>query len=144
MGFSAAVRRCFSAYVTFSGRATRPEVWYFVLFCLIGGILFTILDLALFGTTVIRPGGIASATDFAPFSTIFGLVTFLPGVSAGVRRLHDTNRSGWWWWIWVIPFVGLIVLIVFYATEGTRGANRFGPDPKGRSRGGSTVPHVGS
>ena len=59
------------------------------------------------------------------------VILFLPSLAMGVRRLHDTDRSGWWWLIVFIPFVGIIVLIVFWCFEGTRGPNRFGPDPLG-------------
>jgi uncharacterized membrane protein YhaH (DUF805 family) len=53
----------------------------------------------------------------------------LPSLAAGVRRLHDTDRSGWWLLIALVPLVGAIVLLVFWVLEGTRGDNRFGPDP---------------
>jgi uncharacterized membrane protein YhaH (DUF805 family) len=50
-----------------------------------------------------------------------------------VRRLHDTDHSGWWLLIIVVPIVGGLVLFVFQVLDGTRGDNRFGPDPKGRT-----------
>jgi uncharacterized membrane protein YhaH (DUF805 family) len=53
----------------------------------------------------------------------------LPYISVAVRRLHDTDRTGWWWWLSLIPIVGWIILIIWYATQGTRGPNRFGDDP---------------
>jgi uncharacterized membrane protein YhaH (DUF805 family) len=56
---------------------------------------------------------------------------FLPSISVTVRRLHDTDHSGWWWWIGLIPLVGIIVLIVWWATPGTRGPNKYGEDPLG-------------
>ena len=62
--------------------------------------------------------------------SLWGLVTFIPGLAVGIRRLHDTDRSGWWLFIAMVPLVGAIILIVFFLTEGTRGPNRFGPDPK--------------
>ena len=55
----------------------------------------------------------------------------LPSLAVAVRRLHDTDRSGWWWWLILIPLVGIIVLIVWWATQGTRGPNRYGEDPLG-------------
>ena len=54
----------------------------------------------------------------------------IPSIAVGVRRLHDTNRSGWWILIGLVPCVGFIILIVFYAMEGVRGDNQYGPDPK--------------
>jgi uncharacterized membrane protein YhaH (DUF805 family) len=57
------------------------------------------------------------------------LTNLLPGISVTVRRLHDTDRSGWWYWIGLIPLVGAILLLIWFCTRGTDGANRFGPDP---------------
>ncbi len=74
---------------------------------------------------------LGAATAVTPFSPIWGLATFLPSLAMGVRRLHDTDRSGWWWLLSFIPLIGIIVLIVFWCSEGTRGPNRFGPDPLG-------------
>jgi uncharacterized membrane protein YhaH (DUF805 family) len=59
---------------------------------------------------------------------LFGLATLLPGLAVSVRRLHDTNRSGWWILLWFIPLIGIIVLIVWWVQQGTPGPNRFGPD----------------
>jgi uncharacterized membrane protein YhaH (DUF805 family) len=58
------------------------------------------------------------------------LAVLLPGIAVSIRRLHDTDRSGWWLLIVLVPLVGAILLIVWYCTEGTRGPNRFGADPK--------------
>ncbi|RYH08811.1 DUF805 domain-containing protein [Tropicimonas sp. IMCC6043] len=133
MGFAEAVKTCLSKYVTFSGRAQRSEFWWFVLFAYGFGIVFSIVDLSLFGeTTTIATDGTASVsseTDFAPFTSIFGLAVVLPYISVSVRRLHDTDRSGWWYWLGLIPLIGVIVLIVWFATKGTAGPNRFGEDP---------------
>lgn len=65
---------------------------------------------------------------------IWSLVIFLPTLAAGVRRLHDTDRSGWWLLLMFLPVIGAIVLIVFLAQKGTAGTNRFGPDPLGAVR----------
>lgn len=107
-------------YAVFEGRARRAEYWYFVLFVALIGIAAMIVD-RIFGT----PLG-----DNGPVSIVCSLGLFLPGLAVAVRRLHDTNRSGWWLLLVLIPVVGAIVLIVFYATAGDRGDNRFGPDPK--------------
>ena len=125
-------------YAQFSGRSRRKEYWMFVLFVLIGLLIFTIHDslLGLGGaieryTTVTDTGaaaGVASSGGLLTF--LFAVAMLVPSLSVAVRRLHDIDKSGWWLLIGLIPFVGAIVLIVFYATEGTRGANRFGPDPK--------------
>ena len=120
MDFTTAVRTCFQKYVTFSGRAQRSEFWWFALFNLVGSFVLGLVDAILFGW----------ASDDPQFlNGIFGLVMFLPSISVAVRRLHDTDRSGWWWWLVLIPLIGWIILIVWYATKGTDGPNRFGPDP---------------
>ncbi len=104
-------------YAVFSGRARRSEYWYFVLFYIIIMIGMSLLD-SVFGTA---PGF---------FTYAFYLLILLPSLSVTVRRLHDTDRSGWWVLITLIPVIGGIVMIVFTVQEGTRGDNRFGPDPK--------------
>ncbi len=122
MDFATAVRTCFQKFVTFSGRAQRSEFWYFVLFNLIGSFALGLIDALLFGW---------ASDDPQVLNAIFSLVMFLPSLSVAVRRLHDTDRSGWWWWIILIPLIGWIILIIWYATKGTDGPNRFGPDPLG-------------
>jgi uncharacterized membrane protein YhaH (DUF805 family) len=64
-------------------------------------------------------------------SVIYGLAVLIPSIAVGVRRLHDTDRSGWWLLISLIPLIGGIVLLVFFVLDGTPGENRFGPNPKG-------------
>lgn len=145
MTFGESIRTCFKKYVTFSGRATRSEFWWFVLFAWGGSILLSVVDSFVFGTTVVTDNGFEASTNTPIFSTIFSLATLLPGISVAVRRLHDLNRSGWWYWIVLVPLVGAILLIVWFATGGTRGANRFGEDPfeTGGSDGlTSSVPNV--
>ena len=99
MTFAEAVRTCFRNYVTFSGRARRPEYWWFVLFIVLGSIVAGILDGVLFGAaeTELRTGpeGVGmSASASGPITTLFSLGTFLPALAAGWRRMHDTGRSG--------------------------------------------------
>lgn len=132
MTFGQSIKTCFSKYVTFSGRAARSEFWWFVLFAFGGQMVLSWLDIALFGTTEVGPGSFSGQTDTPVFSTLFALATFLPYISVTVRRLHDRDKSGWWYWLVLIPLVGIIILIVWWATEGTQGNNRFGPDPLGR------------
>jgi len=130
MGFAAAVKTCFSNYVTFSGRARRAEYWWFALFNTICAIVTHILDW-LVGTNFTRPtpdGGVAS-TGFGIIYAIFALAVFLPALSVLVRRLHDRDRSGWWFWLYLIPIVGAIWLLVWMCLRGTQGDNRYGPDP---------------
>ena len=112
MTFSEAISSGFRNYVGFSGRASRSEFWYWILFTVLVSIVTSIVDLG------------ALSSNVMPFSSIWSLVTFLPSLAMGVRRLHDTDRSGWWWLLSLIPLIGIIVLIVFWCFEGTRGPNR--------------------
>lgn len=105
MGFSEAVKTCFSKYITFSGRATRPEYWYFFLFIVLGGIVFGILDAVFFGGAVeTTPTGFEASSN-GPLASLFNLAVLLPSLTAGWRRMHDTGRSG------LFLFYPLIVMI---------------------------------
>jgi uncharacterized membrane protein YhaH (DUF805 family) len=135
MGFGAAIKSCFSKYVTFSGRARRSEFWWFVLFNVVCGIIARILDW-IAGTSFHMPtpdGGTASM-GYGYIYTVYLLAVILPGLAVTVRRLHDRDRSGWWYWLVLIPLVGAIWLLVWFCLRGTRGDNRFGPDPLSSSR----------
>jgi len=120
MGFAEAVTSCFSKYVTFSGRAPRSEFWWYVLFVFIGSIVFSILDATMFSSGMQSVGFLG---------LLWTLVTLLPSISVAVRRLHDTNRSGWWYWLFLVPLIGFIILIIWFASVGSSGSNRFGHDP---------------
>ncbi len=134
MTFSEAIRNNFSKYATFSGRAPRSEFWWWALFTFIANIILGAIDMALFGTTIIGPEGFSAQTNFSPLAGIFSLAVLLPSLAVAVRRLHDTDRTGWWWFLLFIPLIGFIVLVVFWASEGTRGPNRYGEDPLERDR----------
>lgn len=123
MDFMTAVRTCFAKYVDFSGRARRSEYWYFTLFSFLLGVVTNVLDLVL-GTDY------DGATSGGLINTIGTLALFLPGLAVAVRRLHDTDRSGWWILLGLIPIIGWIVLIVWFCTDSKAGENRFGPNPK--------------
>jgi uncharacterized membrane protein YhaH (DUF805 family) len=109
-------------YAVFSGRSRRSEYWYFVLFYVIIYIVLAFVDGAT-GTYSARSGA-------GLFTTIFALGLLIPSLSVSVRRLHDTDRSGWWLLIGLIPLIGAIVLIVFFVQDSGEGTNRFGPNPK--------------
>jgi len=94
MGFTDAVKTCFRKYATFSGRASRPEYWWFFLFVILGGIVASVLDGLLFGATVVETETTKSVTTNGPLAAIFSLGTLVPGLAAGWRRMHDTGRSG--------------------------------------------------
>jgi len=111
-------------YAIFSGRARRKEYWYFVLFdTLIAYGLYPLELLAGFANPYMGAG-------VAVLIFLYALATIVPCLAVLVRRLHDTGRSGWWGLLAFIPLIGQIILIVFLATDGTGGPNKYGPDPK--------------
>jgi uncharacterized membrane protein YhaH (DUF805 family) len=120
-------------YVDFSGRARRREYWMFVLINVVIVIVLSLVD-TLLGTGGFRAmsGGASfyAANSLGLLSGLYTLAVLLPSIAVTVRRLHDTDRSGWWILLGFIPIIGGIVLLVFYVLEGTRGPNRYGPDPK--------------
>ena len=103
-------------YVNFEGRARRKEYWFYTLAIFIAIVVAMILD-AILGTGYL-------------FYAIVILGTFLPSLAVGIRRLHDTNRSGWWYLICLIPLIGPILLIIWLASETTREPNQWGPPAK--------------
>jgi uncharacterized membrane protein YhaH (DUF805 family) len=119
-------------YVDFSGRARRTEYWMFTLFNAIIEIILGFVDRALgFGSfSSNTSGGVAFSASVGLLGGLYALAVLLPSLGVSVRRLHDTDRSGWWLLIGLIPFIGGIVLLVFFVLPGTRGPNRYGPDPK--------------
>jgi uncharacterized membrane protein YhaH (DUF805 family) len=109
-------------YAVFTGRARRMEYWMFVLVTVIITLLLTMIDGAL-GLYDVEAG-------VGVLSGIYGLAVLVPSIAVGVRRLHDTDRSGWWLLLGLIPLLGAIALIVLLALDGTPGDNRYGPNPK--------------
>jgi len=103
-------------YAEFTGRARRTEFWMFLLISFGISIALNVLEMIVGGPGIL--------------GMLYGLAVIVPSLAVGARRLHDTNRSGWWQLIGLVPIVGLIVLIVFCAQEGNKGANPFGADPK--------------
>lgn len=120
----------YKRYVDFSGRSQRKEYWMFVLFTAVVSLL---IDGTLGGTWSVLTG-LRHAPSMAGslLGGIFGLVNLLPTLAVAVRRLHDTDRSGWWLLIGLIPLIGSLILLWFFISDGTPGPNRFGDDPKGR------------
>ena len=109
-------------YATFHGRARRMEYWLFVLLYAVVTIIATVADVS-FGLTL------DGEPEAGLLSTAWYLAMLLPSLAVSVRRLHDTDRSGWWILLMFVPIVGFIVLIVFFCLRGDAGRNRFGSDP---------------
>lgn len=129
MGFFDAIASVFSKYATFSGRAPRSEFWWFWLLNMAVSIALDGFDFG-YGMTGMRSFGGMEHMGGAPIlSAIWHLAVFLPTLAVSVRRLHDTDRSGWWLLLWLVPVIGWIVMLVFLVSRGTQGPNRFGPDP---------------
>ena len=115
MTFTEAVKSGFDHYVKFDGRASRPAYWWWFLFTILVAVAASIID--------------AAIGSFGVISGIAGLALLLPGLSVAIRRLHDTDHSGWWVLIGLIPIIGFIVLLVFYLRQSDPGENRYGPPP---------------
>ncbi|MDR2597875.1 MAG: DUF805 domain-containing protein [Treponema sp.] len=101
---------CIKKYTVLNGRARRQEFWIFFLACFVSGCVIGWIPV---------------------IGWLFSLALFIPSLSVGARRLHDTNRSGWTLLLSLIPLAGIIILIVFWVQEGTAGENKYGPNPKG-------------
>jgi uncharacterized membrane protein YhaH (DUF805 family) len=111
-------------YVDFTGRARRREYWLFFLANLIiGFVLGFVLGIA-----------DVPAESLSWILSVYQLAVFLPSLFVGVRRLHDTGRSGWWLLIALIPVIGAIILIVWYVQDSELGSNQYGPYPKMKLR----------
>jgi uncharacterized membrane protein YhaH (DUF805 family) len=117
VSFADAVRSVFGKYAVFDGRARRSEYWYWVLAV---GIAYIV-------TLIVRT--LAPLLGLVLELIVF-LPTIIPGLAVAVRRLHDTGKSGWWLFIELVPVAGVIVLVVFTATDSTPGPNQYGPSPK--------------
>ncbi|MCA9017194.1 MAG: DUF805 domain-containing protein [Planctomycetaceae bacterium] len=108
-------------YVDFSGRARRKEYWMFFLFNMI--ISFGV---ALVGGLIGGKNGLFALS----LPALYSLFVFLPSLAVTVRRLHDTNRSGWWILISLVPFFGAIILFVCTVLDSDPDSNTYGPNPK--------------
>jgi uncharacterized membrane protein YhaH (DUF805 family) len=131
MRFVEAIKFSYKNYFRFSGRASRSEYWYWTLFNVLGYITAYIAYIGYWYTY-----RISWELDFFLYEhrdqfgflfLVFVLSTIIPGLSRGVRRLHDTNKSGALLFLGLIPLVGAVLLLVFFATDGDVGPNRYGP-----------------
>jgi uncharacterized membrane protein YhaH (DUF805 family) len=116
MGFGEAVSVCFKKSVVWEGRAPRAEYWWFELAQLLIIVAALIIDQII-------------GTGFIYIIAVIALI--LPTIAVLIRRLHDTDRSGWWFWIMILPIIGSIVILVFTLIAGDEGDNKYGPNPYG-------------
>lgn len=132
MTFADSIRTVYGKYATFSGRAGRPEYWWWFLYMLIGGGIVAAIEMSLglgYGAITSGDGAMSASYQGGPLAGIWALAHLLPGLAVAVRRLHDTDRSGWWLLIGLVPLIGVLVLIYFYVLRDDAGENRFGPHP---------------
>ena len=145
MDLITAIKTCFKKYFVFNGRAKRSEYWWFFLFYILAGVASQLLDVVVLGQSF--------WVNYGPINTIVNLILIIPILSAGARRLHDTNKSGWWqllgliglaisyyqkdmltkglitssyFILWILALGIYILLIVWLASEGKKKKNKFG------------------
>ena len=115
MDFQTSIKTCFNKYAIFAGRASRSEFWWFFLFGFLGATVAWVIDVMIFGY---------ASDAYGPMYLIFLIVTFLPSIAVGARRLHDTDKTGWWQLLW-ITFIGGILVIIWQATMGEKKKNQY-------------------
>lgn len=132
MGFVEAVKSFYGRYVDFGGRSSRSEYWWVQLFYIIMMIVLMVPAFIVLGASSGATGepSDASLLAFVPIG-LFVLAGIIPMIAVTVRRFHDQDKSGWFYLLSFIPYVGGIVIIVFMCLKGTEGPNRFGYDPLG-------------
>lgn len=109
MTFGESISTCLKKYATFEGRAGRSEYWWFFLFSIL-----------------VHMGGSIVGQVVAGLLT---LALVLPSLGAGVRRLHDIGRTGWWLLVGLIPLIGALILLYWFVQQGAAGANEYGEAP---------------
>lgn len=108
-------------YAVFGGRARRMEYWMFALFSIIISIVLGVVD-SVVGTSTEAGVGI--------ISSVYSLAVLVPSIAVSVRRLHDTDRSGWWLLVGLVPCIGVFVILFFMFQPGKPGSNQYGANPK--------------
>lgn len=114
-GYVDAIKKGFRGYVVWDARSTRSEYWWWSLFAIIVAIVSLVIDSVLFSSDILS----------GPVGLITYLALLLPGLSVWVRRLHDTDRSGWWAWIVLVPIIGWIVSLIFVLLPSKTGPTRW-------------------
>ncbi|NAW67157.1 DUF805 domain-containing protein [Photobacterium halotolerans] len=112
-------------YAVFSGRAQRQEYWYFFLINLVITLALGIAD------NLLNTPGTGEGAGL--LGGVYSLAVLIPSVAVGVRRLHDIGKSGWWMLLSLIPVLGFVILLFFFAREGQPGPNEYGNNPKEES-----------
>ena len=110
-------------YAVFKGRARRKEYWFFILFNLIASLVLTLVDF--------MTGSLDPELGMGLLSGLYSLAILIPSLAVTVRRLHDTDHTGWWLLIGLIPLLGAIVLLIFMLQDSKPGDNQYGANPKG-------------
>jgi len=118
-------------YAEFSGRSRRKEYWMFALFNLLVSLFIGLVALLLYTLDWSEEAMMTVMGPLMVAGVIYSVIALIPGIAVTIRRLHDTDRSGWNILWGLVPLIGGFILFYFYVTEGTQGQNRFGPDPKG-------------
>jgi uncharacterized membrane protein YhaH (DUF805 family) len=119
-------------YAVLAGRARRKEFWFFTLFNVLIALALAIVDML--------TGTFDEDVGLGLLSGLYALAMLVPSITVTVRRLHDTDRSGWWYLLVFLPVIGGLVILVFMLLDGTPGSNRFGPNPKDGSSTGVIAP----
>ncbi|MBE6477494.1 MAG: DUF805 domain-containing protein [Propionibacteriaceae bacterium] len=144
MGFGQSIKTVYSKYATFSGRASRSEFWWFILFSFLVNLVFSVLN------TIAHTAGIVDPETTTPalfILALFNLGTFIPLLALYARRLHDTGRSAALLLLLLLAGIGSLILLILCALAGQPGPNQYGDDPLGRAGSGypaQSVPYGGS
>lgn len=126
MNFKEAVISYFKNWSNFTGRARRSEFWYARLFESLAIFILTAIDFLLFKNLVEK--------NVFPIVSVYSLITFIPSISLLIRRLHDTNRSGWFTLLFLIPFANFILMLIFLTEDSFKGKNKWGENPKAKKQ----------
>ncbi|HLS16517.1 MAG TPA: DUF805 domain-containing protein [Paenalcaligenes sp.] len=110
-------------YAVFTGRSRRKEYWVFLLFNIIIFFILSLID-----NTI---GTFNAQTGVGVLSSIYWLAILIPSIAVGIRRLHDTGRTGWWLLLVFIPIIGPLIVLILMLLDSKPGTNQYGPNPKG-------------
>ncbi len=122
VGIGEAISLFFRNYANFNGRSSRGAYWWWLLSSIVIRLGILVLEHILLGADANDLGGVG------PFTILFLLATLVPEIALGARRLHDTDKSGWWLLVGFVPVLGWLLILWFMAQPGVRAANTFGPD----------------